>query len=94
MAHLASQSGEDPFDMDDDWLQGGESKNDPFGRPKSPNHRKGAGGGPNLGEEVEILGIQDTHNAKQIRDELRRRAGEYKRSKQEREYYKRLLKRF
>ena len=94
MTHLASQAGEDPFDMDDDWLQTGQSKNDPFGRPRNSKQGEGGGGAPNLGEEVAIPGIQDIHSAKQIRDELRRRASEYKRPKQEREYYKRLLKRF
>ena len=94
MTHLASQAGEDSFDMDDDWLQGGQSKNDPFGRPRNSKQGEGAGGAPNLGEEVAIPGIQDIHSAKKIRDELRRRAGEYKRPKQEREYYKRLLQRF
>lgn len=94
MSHLAKQAGEDPFDMDDDWLQGAQSRNDPFGRPRDAKNKAGAGGAPNLGEDIEIPGIQDIHDAKQIRDELRRRAGEHERPQLERDYYRRLLKRF
>lgn len=94
MSHLAKQAGEDPFDMDDDWLQGTQSRNDPFGRPRDGKDKPRAGGTPNQGEDVEIPSIEDMHDAKQIRDELRRRAGEYNRPQLEREYYRRLLKRF
>ncbi|HAT34967.1 MAG TPA: TIGR02302 family protein, partial [Rhodospirillaceae bacterium] len=94
MSNLAKNAGEDPFDMDEDWLQGTQSRNDPFGRPPDGKNRSGSGNAQNLGEDVEIPGIQDIHDAKQIRDELRRRAGEYERPELEREYYRRLLKRF
>jgi hypothetical protein len=94
MSHLASQASEDPFDMDEDWLQGGQSKSDPFGRQQNGKKGPASGGAANMGDEIEIPGIQDGHSAKQIRDELRRRAGENNRPKLERDYFRRLLKRF
>ena len=60
---------------------------DPLGRPM-PN------AGMSAGDDVEIPGISDTQRAREILEELRRRAGEIGRPDAEMEYLERLLKRF
>jgi hypothetical protein len=60
---------------------------DPFGRPLE-------GFGSANTSEVEIPDEPDLQRARQILDELRRRAGERGRSPQELDYIDRLLRRF
>ncbi len=62
---------------------------DPFGRE---NGRENNGGG--IGDDVEIPEIDDQQRARQLLEELRRRAAEQDREKIERDYLDRLLERF
>ena len=66
-------------------------RRDPLGRPMAPN--SGLNGDPN-GSQVEIPDEAERRRVQEILEMLRRRAGDGSRPVQEREYYRRLLKRF
>ena len=65
----------------------GQSRTDPFGRPMPQS-------GPNQGADVTVPDKIDMQRAREILEELRRRAGELGRSRIELEYLDRLLQRF
>lgn len=65
----------------------GSARTDPFGRPL-PN------AAPDVGSDVAVPGKIDMQTARQIIEELRRRAGELGRPKMELDYLDRLLERF
>lgn len=73
--------------------QQGQSQPRP-GRGRDPLGRRPAGMGQQDGNDVKIPEQAEVQRAREILDELRRRAGQYSRPQPEREYIDRLLKRF
>jgi uncharacterized protein (TIGR02302 family) len=67
--------------------RGGSSPRDPFGRPQRAQ-------GPDFGNSVKVPDAIDAQRAREILEELRKRAGENLRPSDELEYIDRLLKRF
>lgn len=67
--------------------RGGSSPRDPFGRPQRAQ-------GPDFGNSVKVPDAIDAQRAREILEELRKRAGENTRPEDELEYIDRLLKRF
>ena len=72
----------------DPTMQPSEQQRDPFGR-----NTDNAGQGMNT-EDVQVPDGDDVRDARRIRDELRRRAGQRTRPRQELDYIERLLKQF
>ena len=66
---------------------GDNEREDPLGRPT-------ANDGPMDGDSVKVPGAALGKRAKELQDEIRRRAGERQRPAEELEYYDRLLDRF
>jgi uncharacterized protein (TIGR02302 family) len=67
--------------------RGGDSPRDPLGRPQRSQ-------GPDLGTSVKVPNAIDAQRAREILDELRKRAGENLRPPTELDYIERLLRRF
>jgi hypothetical protein len=65
--------------------QNGDSPRDPFGRPQRSQ-------GPDQGRSVKVPDQIDVQRAREVLEELRRRAGEAKRPQIELDYIERLLK--
>jgi hypothetical protein len=81
---MMAQNGQQPGQGEQ---QQGQQKFDPLGRPLDQN-------GSMAGGIVKLPDQSDLARAREILEELRRRAGEASRAQQELEYIERLLKQF